>query len=127
MNAHKHNYALMHRWYTWGGYSLGNLLCMCSPRREHPLWQTTKKTPIIGAKLAENPPIMDKNWVILKENGHFLPQVEIKFPKKVPMIGAGMPPKSTHDRCKLFQKPPSVNTRIMGVPPPPPGCYRCHL
>ena len=33
------------------------------------------RAPIIGAKFAQNPPIMAKYWVILKENFHFLPQV----------------------------------------------------
>ena len=41
--------------------------------------QIGEKAPIIGEIFAENPAIMDKYWVILKENRHFLPQVEVKF------------------------------------------------
>ena len=67
-----------------GGYSLRNLLHMCSLRRECPLRQIAKKAPIIDEKFTLNRLIMGKNWVILKENSHFLPQVEVKFPPKYP-------------------------------------------
>ena len=55
----------------------------------------SQKAPIIGAKFAENLPIMSKHWVILKENGHFVPRVKVTFPKKVPIIGAEMLKKQT--------------------------------
>ena len=67
-----------------GGYSLGKLLCMCGPRRECPQQRIAKKAPIIGANFAKNPPIMGQIWVILKENGHFVPKVKAEFSQKYP-------------------------------------------
>ena len=43
------------------------------PATQAPSVVSRKKAPIIGTKFAENPPILGKNWVILKENGHFVP------------------------------------------------------
>ena len=43
-----------------------------------------EKTPTIGAKFAEVKPTQNwVNWVILKEDGHFVPQVKVKFPKSI--------------------------------------------
>ena len=35
-------------------------------------------------KICGKPTYCGQNWAILKENGNFLPQVEIKFPKRNP-------------------------------------------
>ena len=48
---------------------------------------------------------MGKIWVILKENGHFVPQV-VKFAKMYHNRCRDAP-KSTHHRCKFLQTYPS--------------------
>ena len=63
---------------------------MCSLRCKRPL-ANHEKALIIGAKFAENPPIIGKNWVtVLKGNDHFLKPEWKQNSKKVPMIGAGI-------------------------------------
>ena len=45
--------------------------------------KSKKQTPIIGAKFTENPPIMEKNLVILRRNGHFVYPSEHKISKGI--------------------------------------------
>ena len=71
-------------WEWW--YSVEKLLQMSSPHRKSHPQQIAEEVSIIGAKFAENPPIIEKNWVILKEKGHF----GGKISKKVPITDVGM-------------------------------------
>ena len=50
---HIHEYEYAEYLLTPGGYSLGKLLRMCSPRPERPQRRIAKKAPILGANSAK--------------------------------------------------------------------------
>ena len=65
-------YLLLGRGGARGGDTCSGNCYRCAALNASALHSKSQKAPFIGAKFAENPPILGKDWVILKENGHYL-------------------------------------------------------